>query len=256
MTGVSKDWAEFDPRAYLEEYYADVGPENLALLDFFAKKAFRGLPAGGTLLDFGSGPTIYSLISAAVYVREIHMCDFLETNLAEVNRWLQDDAAAYDWTEFFEAALRLENGDLDLARRIGEREALIRSRVTRATRCDLGLATPLGQVVAPYDVLVTSFNAESATDDVEEWRSFLRNIASLLKPGGRLVMTALKGTTSYAVGSRNFPAVSIDEEELRQALVETGFARESLTIESVPPDHPRRHYQGLMMALATRREDA
>src|SRR5262245_42722062 len=32
-----RDWSAFAPRTYLNEYYADVGPENLALLEFFAK---------------------------------------------------------------------------------------------------------------------------------------------------------------------------------------------------------------------------
>lgn len=251
---VTKDWAEFGPRAYLEEYYADVGPENLALLTFFAKKAFHGLPAGSVSLDLGSGPTIYSLISAAASVREIHVCDFLEANLAEVTGWLREDTTAWDWSGFFEAALRLENDDLPW--RVGEREALIRERVTQTMRCDLSLFAPLGRAVQPYDVLVTNFCAESATDDPEQWRAFLRNMASLLKPGGRLVTSALKGATSYAVGSKHFPAVSIDEEDLRQELVEIGFTPDSVTIESVPADRSQRHYQGIMMALATKREEA
>lgn len=250
-TTITKDWAEFGPRAYLEEYYADVGPENLALLDFFAKKAFHGLVAGSVSLDLGGGPTIYSLISAAA-VQEIHVCDFLNANLAEVKGWLQGDPAAWDWTEFLETALRLENGGDDLPRWVGEREALIRERVTQTMRCDLNLSVPLGRVVPPYDVLVTNFCAESATDDPEQWRTFLRDMASLLKPGGRLVMAALKGATLYAVGSKHFPAVSINEEDLRQALAEIGFARESVTVESVPTDRPQRHYQGIMTALATK----
>ena len=34
---VTHSWAKFDPTDYLNEYYADIGPENLALLRFLAE---------------------------------------------------------------------------------------------------------------------------------------------------------------------------------------------------------------------------
>ena len=85
---------------------------------------------------------------------------------------------------------------------------------------------------------------------------FLRNIASLVRPGGRLVMTALKGATSYRVGAELFPAVSIAEGDLRRGLCDAGLAAESVSIESVPADRPHRGYQGILLALAARREAA
>jgi hypothetical protein len=32
---LTKDWDDFNPRAYLDEYYADIGGENDALLRFY-----------------------------------------------------------------------------------------------------------------------------------------------------------------------------------------------------------------------------
>ena len=81
------DWARFDPTAYLEEYYADLGAENLALLRFL-EEAYRDLPSNCVLLDFGGGPTIYPLIAAASRVEEIHFTDYLDSNLEEVRKWL------------------------------------------------------------------------------------------------------------------------------------------------------------------------
>ena len=40
---LTRDWAEFDPVAYLDEYYGDIGSENLALLRFMAETC-RSLP--------------------------------------------------------------------------------------------------------------------------------------------------------------------------------------------------------------------
>ncbi len=255
VTQRSTDWANFEPRAYLAEYYADVGPENLALLTFFSR-AFHGVPADGVLLDLGSGPTIYSLISASVAVREIHLCDYLDANLEEVGAWFRGDAAAWDWTDFVRAALRAEGVAGNLSHRIGVRERTIRQRVTRVIRCDISRAMPLNEPVPAYDVVSTNFCAECATDDARQWRAFVCNIASLVRPGGRLVMTALKGATSYTVGTKPFPAVSITEEDLREALIATGFAPASVSITSVPTDRPCRKYQGLLLALADKCERA
>ena len=43
---ITEDWDQFDPGAYLDEYYADIGDENLALLEFLAE-AYQGIPKGG-----------------------------------------------------------------------------------------------------------------------------------------------------------------------------------------------------------------
>ena len=70
----SPDWREFDPSAYLNEYYADLGEENVAILRFYSD-VFRAMTPKSVMLDFGSGPTIYSLISAVTKVEEIHAPD-------------------------------------------------------------------------------------------------------------------------------------------------------------------------------------
>jgi hypothetical protein len=104
--------------------------------------------------------------------------------------------------------------------------------------------------VSGYDVVVSNFCAESATEDVQEWRRFVRNITSLIRPGGRLIMSTLKGATSYGVGKEIFPAVNIMEEDLIELLVDIGFDCNSIQIDSVPADRPSRHYQGLMFVTA------
>lgn len=59
-------------------------------------------PAGGIggdiLIDVGTGPTIYQLISACEAFREIIMSDYSELNLREVDKWLKKDPGAYDWS--------------------------------------------------------------------------------------------------------------------------------------------------------------
>lgn len=246
----SHDWCDFDPRAYLCEYYSDIGHENQALLKFFIR-AFHDSAPGCKLLDFGGGPTLNALIAAAPRVAEIHCSDYLEPNIREVTRWLKSDSSAWDWSPFVKATLELEGGGSSLDH-IARREALIRERVTKVLKCDAKLAEPLMEKCAPYDIVMTNFCAESSTSEASEWRMMMRNIASLLKPQGRLVLTALQGAHSYSVGPKFFPAVNIQQEELVLCLCEAGFMLDSISMESIPADRPSRQYQGLLLAQATR----
>jgi hypothetical protein len=54
----------FNPLDYLKTYYAEPGHEASGLLRFLCR-AFQRIPRGSTVLEFGGGPTIISLIPAA-----------------------------------------------------------------------------------------------------------------------------------------------------------------------------------------------
>ena len=245
----SSSWSDFDPAAYLDEDYGDIGAENLALLRFL-QETYRALPKGGVLLDFGGGPTIYPLISAVTRVDEIHFCDYLERNLQEVRSWLAAEPAAFDWTSFIAKALELETGAPPSTEEIERRALQIRERVTWLGRCDASRPQPLDEPHAPYDVLLTNFCAESATSDRDQWRLYLLHILSLLKPGGWLVLSALHGATHYSVGDQSFPAVDISPEDLVEVLEESGFQSKDIDVRCVAADRPSRDYAGLLLAVA------
>src|SRR5262245_17716555 len=76
----------FDPKAYLREYYSCLGEENRALLRFLNQAYIRIFSEIDTarVLEFGGGPTIYQLISAAQHAVSIDFSDYLDDNLHEV----------------------------------------------------------------------------------------------------------------------------------------------------------------------------
>lgn len=244
------DYAAFDVGDYLAEYYADVGPENQALLDFLVR-ALSGAPQGGLMLDFGGGPTVYSLIAAAERMGEMHIAEYAPANREQVRHWLEGDAAAFDWHAFTRTILELE-GLAPSAANVLAREALTRQRVTRVMSCDAHQGCPVDGIDRPYDVLTTHFCAEAAARDRAQWLQCMHHITSLLRPGGQIVLSAVKGADSYGVGSSTFLAVNLLEDDLVEMLLDTGFVRESIRVASVPADRPDRHYQGLMFARATK----
>jgi hypothetical protein len=248
------DWSDFDPREYLDEYYRDLGPENLALLRFFVE-ACRSLRRNAVLLDFGGGPTIYPLIAAAAAVREIHVSDYLDANLEEVRKWLRGDADAFDWRPFVEKTIELETEAPCTLEQRARRQGELRGRITRLLHCDASRSPAISGCNGGYDVVVSNFCAESATSDRVIWQAYMHNIGSLVRPGGTLIVSALKGARGYSVGSKTFPAVDISEEDLTEVLAESGFPEKRVAMQTAAADRPSRLYGGVIMAVARKARD-
>jgi hypothetical protein len=103
-----------------------------------------------------------------------------------------------------------------------------------------------------YDTICTYFCAETGSKDWAQWREALRNILSLLKPNGILLLAAAKEMAFYKVGEKEYPTASIRESDLTQALIEEGFNAQSIVMESIPPDRPSRQYGGVILVMAKR----
>ena len=69
-----------------------VGPENFS----------------GRCLDIGSGPAIFSVISASRGLQDITVSDFTDEGIAELDRFIKNDPKQYDWVHWFEYAAQLE----------------------------------------------------------------------------------------------------------------------------------------------------
>lgn len=242
------DYQAFEPRAYLQDYYSSFPQESIDLLQFLVD-AFQDLPPHSLTLDFGSGPTLYTAIVAAAQAHEIHVSDYLAANRVEIQHWLDEDPAAFDWQEVIRVVLTMEGREPN-AVTIAEREAAIRQCVTHILPCNARDAQPIAGLYEHYDVLVANFCLEAAADDYEQWRMCMRNVAGLIKPGGHMIIAAVKAATTYAVGDAVFPVVYLTEADFVQALMDVGCASASINTKWVPADHPIHPYGGCLFVTA------
>ena len=90
-----------------------------------------------------------------------------------------------------------------------------RQRITRLRHGDLRLPDPLGDR-SRYDVVISAYCADLATDDPEVWALYMRRIVGLVRPGGLLLVAALGNARGYIVGSAVFPSASIGADDLRR----------------------------------------
>ncbi|XP_073094745.1 indolethylamine N-methyltransferase [Manis javanica] len=216
---------EFNPRDYLKTYYSfdsNTVDEN-EVLKFNLQNLFQTFSSGGVggdiLIDIGTGPTIYQLLSACEAFREIIATDYTEQNLQELERWLKKEPGAYDWSSVVQYVCELE-GDRS---RWQEKEARLRSTVTRLLRCDVTKPHPLGTAqVPPADCVLSLLALESACPDVDTYRAAVQGLVSLLKPGGHLVTVVVLHAESYMVGSKNFFGLYLEKETVEKAVEEAG----------------------------------
>ncbi|XP_060643394.2 nicotinamide N-methyltransferase-like [Anolis sagrei] len=217
----------FNPKDYLNmhmQFESENIPVHEDLFSFVLEnlqKAFLVDGIGGdTLIDIGSGPSIYQLLSACEAFKEIIDTDFLEQNREEMQKWLKKDPEAFDWTSMVKYACQLEGNRENWM----EKEEKLRKAIKRVLKCDVTLANPLDPLVLkPADCVLSTFCLESACKDLPTYRSAMRNVGSLVKPRGHLIFAAVTQETFYMVGPHRFSSLYLTPEVVRDAVKEAGF---------------------------------
>lgn len=247
--GAFDDWV---PRDYLAEYYREVQEDELSTLRYFVEQIRVAAP--GPMLCFGCGPTLHHVFLAAPYASEIHLADYVPENLAEIERWKRADQNAHDWSPFVRYTLLCESGRDPSEAAIAERTALLRDKIAGLVPADAHLDDPLGpEYRARFSVVLSPYCAESATGERATWTKFCRNIASLVRPGGLFLTSALRNCARYKSGSRFFAATPIDVADLERVLLED-FQPGSVVVEARDvPDHESQGFSGILLGRGIKR---
>lgn len=220
---IEDTYIKFKPSTYIDSYYSRLHSANIAMLKFFVK-AYADVPTNSLMLEFGGGPTIYQLISAAAKVKEIHFSDYLKRNLKEVQHWKEDSTDVFDWTPYFKKALQLEGtGDIT-TKLIEKRETILRKKITKFLPCNAFLDDPLGPHARErYDIVSVNYVPDSITSKKMVWKKLIANITSLLKPNGVFITTALRNAAYWEFGDVKYPGCAVNETDMIKTLTKLGF---------------------------------
>lgn len=251
---VETSFEDFKPRAYLEEYFSEIDNEIVSLYEFF-RDAYNKIGPHDKMLEFGGGPTIYQLVTASLYAREIHFSDYVDANVDEVKQWQIGQEGHFDWTPFVKLALQTEGIDSPTAEQIQERQDLIRSKITKYAHADAYQPNPLSDLPnQDYDVVSVNFVPEGITQSIESWSTVIDNILSLAKKHGYLLLSSVTGADYWKSGERNYMAVSMSHEDivtrLQQKGMEIVFARYITAHETDRSSPDYSGYQGMSFVLA------
>ncbi|XP_077161293.1 nicotinamide N-methyltransferase-like isoform X2 [Paroedura picta] len=230
-------------RDYVETQYSFRPVQEDKKLSFSLKTLHKAFHLGGlkgdTLIDIGSGPSIYQLLSACECFQEIIATDYTDQNREEMQRWLRKEPGAFDWSPYVKYVCELE-GDRE---KWAQKEEKLRRAIKQVLKCDVTQPNPLAPVsLPPADCLLSTLCLESACKDLPTYRLALENISSLLKPKGHLVLLAVLEDTWYRVGQHKFSYLYLDQKSLAEVVKEAGFDIEWL--EETPLSSSGALYDG------------
>lgn len=242
----------WNPRDYLRQYYSqDFIPDDeeaiyQRLIAYLQGKGRTFARA----LDFGCGPTVHHLTPLAPWVEEIHLTDYLPTNLQEVGKWLRAEADAHDWDTHIRRALEIETQGNVSEEAIEARKLLMRAKVTTLKPCDVRKSKPLGDG-ADYDLVFSAYCVDAATDSKQEWQQLMSNLLTLCADGGTVVLLSSRKARRYQVDDKFFPEASVDETDIATVLAAAGFDPHQTQIEAVPiKTWAKLAFDGIVIAIA------
>ncbi len=178
---------------------------------------------------------MHRAIAASKYAFRIDMADWLAENLAEAREWLCADVSAPEWNRFTRYVLACEGHARPNNERIAKREAQTRKVVRGLYVSDARLRQPLGLTRAAfYDLIITGFCIDAISSDPAVWRRCMRNVTSMLQPGGTFIIHALHQCKAYKCGDRMFPGSNLSIDDMRDAMLENGFVNSSIDVQVIP----------------------
>ena len=230
--------SNFSPASYLETRYKD--PEKGALHSFslqclhsfFSEAKAKSEVAnagshGYKVLDYGCGPAVAKVISAAAVATEVVFAEYTEKNRSAVQRWLDKDSSAWNWSPYFKHIVVTLEGQSE--HEAVEREKYLRSITRAVVPCDVTQDPPI--VIGfegPYDVVISSLSIEAGCPTLEDYKIAVRRVSNLLKSGGSLLLySVIRNDTSkpgsYRVGSECFTEIPLTLEFIHATLKEAAL---------------------------------
>lgn len=214
----------WNPQDYLQQYYATshVTEDENAIFQYIISFLQQEHKIFSRAIDFGCGPTVHHAIPFAPYVAELHLADYLLSNLNEVQKWLSGDTHAHSWDMYIKSVLEMEGSRAVQVSDIEQRKQLMKEKITTLKQGDLRHPHPLkdGSV---YDLVTSFYCAEAATASKREWRMFMKSLFNLVAPGGTIILAAVRNCRRYAAGKKFFPSANVNEKDLASVFSSSDF---------------------------------
>jgi hypothetical protein len=199
------------------------------------------------LLDIGSGPTIYQLISAAQHMGDIYIAEYLPVNRSYLQQWLEGGSQPFSWHEYYQVISSFD-GRADSA----TLEKKLRDAVRAIVPIDI-----LGNGLLPESVPVCMI-AFSSSFSVPNQSALTGDVLTMLlihnppcKTRGLLIMLLIRDAPFYHAGDDCFPAFPVNEALLADVLASRNYSVLRMTAVDAEPG---RDYSGLIFCGARHHE--
>ena len=230
---------EFDPADFVKDFYpvTEELPSQAKHTLRCYHDALQKIPNNVKVLDYGAGPVIFYVISAAAKASEIVLAEYTEKNRKCLRQWLAGDPDAFNWCAYFQFVVKELECKGDQA--VKERQEQVREKVKAVVHCDINKDPPIAHDYNDlYDVVMTSFVMEGVSTDLDDYQEKIARLGRIVKPGGLLLVYGVQNTLNYVpIGHRKFPNIEVTHDFAVQAIERAGFGE--IYIDTLPENEHR-----------------
>ena len=217
------------------------------LADFYTKGPIS-TKSNLCILDYGCGPSLPFSISAASKASEIVLADYSAPNREHLQKWMDRDASAHDWTPCFKHVVQTLEGDS--ADEASKREEEFRCKVKAVVACDIFEDKFIDEsFMGTYDVVMSFLCLETAYKDFEGYQSGVAKLVSLVKKGGYLLLYSTRRENSdegfYLVDGIKYPDLALKRDAVVKTIEQNGLVIEIEEYKPTPP-HPEGDSDGFL----------
>ncbi|XP_078496165.1 indolethylamine N-methyltransferase-like [Lissotriton helveticus] len=197
------------------------------MFSHYIKSFSSGDVKGETLTALSFGPYLYYSLPVCEYFTEITFACADENSMQEMQKWMKNEPDALDWSHIMKLICDLRGrGEPWIAK-----QNKLKGKVKTVLKYDVLCSNPLSPIIHPQaDCLLLAHCLEHYVTNKKSFCDALKNVSTLLKTGGLLIMTVTLEVTYYMVGDFKFPLFCMDECFLKDALKGAGYAIEEVHI--------------------------
>lgn len=220
------DESFYDPAEYIKLYCSGSWPSELEKLlctwtqDQIHKIFVGGKYKGKKLLDIGSGPVVYAVITASKYYDECYVSDLSPANVDFLQKWIREESTEMEYLMKEFSKKEGESGAWEV------RKKQVREKIKNAVVSDLRKPNPVSGTIlenTSFDAITACLCFSAAVLTIEDYTKAIQNCGKILKPGGHLVIVDIIDNSWYALGNMKFKTLATTEEEIRRAFSESGY---------------------------------
>uniref|UniRef100_A0ACB8EUT0 Uncharacterized protein n=1 Tax=Sphaerodactylus townsendi TaxID=933632 RepID=A0ACB8EUT0_9SAUR len=117
-----------------------------------------------------------------------------------------------------------------------EKEQKLKKKLKKILPIDVHQPNPLGSLLSqPADALVSSFCLEAVSPDQQSFDKALKNVTTLLKPGGHFLMIGALEESFYLAGEAKLMVVPVSEGHVQEAFTKNGYHIRNFRSYTMPP---------------------
>ncbi|XP_078496051.1 nicotinamide N-methyltransferase-like [Lissotriton helveticus] len=217
----------FNPRKVLETYFiqdSDFFDDTITqVFTKFLNFSSSGDVKGNSLIALCFGPFAYYTLPLCDNFNEITFACADDKSIQEMQKWLKNEPDTMDYSHAMKMICELQATGETWT----EKEPVLKRKFKKILKYDVMSSNPLSPVTHPQaDCLLLAHCVEHFVQDKKCYCEALKNVCTLVKPGGTLIMVTKFYATFFMCGDFKIPVFCLDEDILKDALKGAGLVIE------------------------------